>query len=184
MAFQILRKGEITKKVPSTIAGVTLFELIVSLLVLSILSLLAAPSFQQWQEKNAFKHFATRVAELAKQTRIQALAQKETFFLIAKIESDNCLLISREENCSCATFQTCALNEASFWELPTRWNTKLSTSDNTDKVVAFNQYGTLDFGSSTTFNLSSERFNAKLTFNSLGRVRLCSDQYLAGIALC
>ncbi|MBJ2129998.1 prepilin-type cleavage/methylation domain-containing protein [Alteromonas sp. IB21] len=184
MAFWTMHKGKHTNKRPNTMTGLSLFELLVSLLILSILSLLTVPSFQRWQEKNAFKHFATRVTELAKQTRIQSLAQQKTFYLIAKIETDNCLMVSADQDCSCASYQTCALNEASYWELPTAWNTKLRTVGSTDKTVAFNKHGTLNFGSNTTFTLSSERFNAKVTFSSLGRIRLCSEQYFVGIAPC
>ncbi len=184
MAFWTIRNEKNENGPPDKVAGLSLLELLVSLLILSILSLLTVPSFQRWQEKNAFKHFATRVTELAKQTRIHSLAQQKTFYLIAKIETDNCLLISNEQDCSCASYQTCALNEASYWELPTAWNTKLSTVGSTDKTVAFNKHGTLNFGSNTTFTLSSEHFNAKVTFSSLGRIRLCSEQSFVGIAPC
>ena len=65
-----------------------------------------------------------------------------------------------------------------------RWDLKISTTNNRNKVIAFNKNGTLNFASSTTLTLSSQRFNAKLVINSLGRIKLCSLQTFSGIAPC
>lgn len=164
--------------------GFTLLEMLIVLAVISLLSLIAIPSFDAWNERNAFKHAATGIASLAKQARMKALINKKNMFLIAQIEHNSCVLVSEEDSCSCATRRSCALTESSFLSLPSRWNTELSTTNNEDKIVAFNKNGTLNFASNTTLTLSSQRFRAKLVINTLGRIKLCSVQSISGIAPC
>ena len=164
--------------------GFSLLEMLVVLAIISLLSLIAVPSFDEWNERNAFKHAATSLAALAKQARIQALLHKKDIFLITEIEHNNCVLVSAKSACSCATHQSCTISESSFLSFPSRWNTKLTTTNNTDKVVAFNKNGTLNFSSNTTLTLSSQRFRAKLVINTLGRIKLCSVQSISGIAPC
>ena len=153
--------------------GFTLLEMLVVLAVISLLSLIAIPSFDAWNERNAFKHAATGIASLAKQARMKALINKKNMFLIAQIEHNSCVLVSEVDSCSCATRQSCALTESSFLSLPSRWNTELSTTNNEDKIA-----------SNTTLTLSSQRFRAKLVINTLGRIKLCSVQSISGIAPC
>jgi len=121
---------------------------------------------------------------IAKQARMKALINKKNMFLIAQIEHNSRVLVSEEDSCSCATRQSCALTESSFLSLPSRWNTELSTTNNEDKIIAFNKNGTLNFASNTTLTLSSQRFRAKLVINTLGRIKLCSVQSISGIAPC
>lgn len=164
--------------------GMSLIELLIVISITSLLSVSAVPSFQTWLERNDFKHFASQLANAAKQARIYALTQKKPYYLIAKFENANCVIISADENCTCSTYQNCVLNDAAFWELPAKWNSKLTTLNARDKTVAFNQQGTLNFGSATTFKLSSDHFAAKVTVSPLGRVKLCSEQRITGITLC
>ncbi|AGP82504.1 hypothetical protein I533_12720 [Alteromonas mediterranea MED64] len=166
------------------VMGFTLLEVLIAVLLLSILSMIAAPSFQRWQERHAFKHFATHFANLARHARIYALTHKKPFYLIAKVENTHCVMISDDEHCTCSTHQSCAVNDAAYWEPPTQWSTQLATLNGTDKTVAFNQHGTLNFGSNTTFTLASQHFNGKVTINALGRVKLCSVQSVVGVASC
>ncbi|AXT39750.1 prepilin-type N-terminal cleavage/methylation domain-containing protein [Alteromonas sp. BL110] len=164
--------------------GMSLIELLIVISITSILSVSTVPSFRTWLERNDFKHFASQLANSAKQARIYALTQKKPYYLIAKFENANCVIISDNENCTCSTNQHCALNDAAFWELPAKWNAKLTTLNAEDKTVVFNQHGTLNFGSATTFKLSSDHFAAKVTISPLGRVKLCSEQPITGITLC
>ena len=164
--------------------GMSLVELLIVIGITSILLVSAAPSLQLWLEKNDFKVFSSQLANSAKQARIHALTRKKPFYLMAKFENANCVIISDSENCTCSMHQHCAVNDAAFWELPTKWDLKLTTLNAKDKTVAFNQQGTLNFGSATTFKLSSNHFAAKVTISPLGRVRLCSEQVITGITLC
>lgn len=164
--------------------GMSLIELLIVICITSILSVSAVPSFQAWLERNDFKYFASQLANAAKQARIYALTRKRPFYLITKFENANCVIISDDEDCTCSTYQHCAQNDAAYWELPAKWNAKLTTLNEKDKTVAFNQQGTLNFGSATTFKLSSDHFAAKVTISSLGRVKLCSEQHIIGIPPC
>lgn len=182
MAFQKkkIRRGEAYCRA----RGVTLLELLIAISLAGVLSAIALPSYQMWLERNAFRHFATHLTNTAKQARIYALTQKRLYYLIAEIENANCVILSDDENCTCSTYQHCALNNDAVWVLPSKWNAKLSTLNAKDKTVVFNQHGTLNFGTNATFNLSTENFEAKVTINPLGRVKLCSDQNITGVALC
>ena len=164
--------------------GMSLVELLIVISITSILSVSAVPSFQTWLERNDFKHFASQLANSAKQARIYALTRKKPFYLITKFENANCVIISDDANCTCTTYQHCAQNDAAYWEPPAKWNSKLTTLNAKDKTVAFNQNGTLNFGSATTFKLSSNHFAAKVTVSPLGRVKLCSEQHITGIVPC
>ena len=164
--------------------GMSLVELLIAIFITSILSVSAVPSFQMWLERTEFKVFATQLVNAAKQARIYALINKKRYYLIAKIENANCLIISDDESCTCSTYQHCALNDAAFWELPTKWNFKLITLDAKNKSIAFNQHGTLHFGNATTLKLSSNHFAAKVTISPLGRVKLCTEQDMTGVTPC
>ncbi|MBT3136955.1 prepilin-type N-terminal cleavage/methylation domain-containing protein [Alteromonas sp. ALT199] len=184
MAFP---KGKIKKRKDNgykRAKGMSLIELLIVICLTSILSVSAVPSFQTWLEQNDFKHFSSQLANSAKQARIYALTQKKPYYLITKFEHASCVIISDDENCTCSTYPNCAVNNAAFWEIPAKWNSKLTTLNAKDKTVAFNQHGTLNFGSATTFKLSSHHFDAKVTISPLGRVKLCSEQRITGITLC
>ena len=181
MAFSGIIFDNSTKKYSR---GFTLLELLVALLLISILSVVAIPSFQEWQERNAFKQFATRLTGLAKETRIHALTQGRSIYLITKINSEQCVLISEDKHCTCATHKNCTINNAAYWPLPTLWNLQLATSNGKDKTIAFNRHGLLNFGGNTTFTLTSQRFDANVIINTLGRVKLCSVQPFTGVAPC
>ena len=60
--------------------GFTLLEMLVVLAVISLLSLIAIPSFDAWNERNAFKHAVNGIASLAKQARMKALINKKNMF--------------------------------------------------------------------------------------------------------
>ncbi|CAA0269307.1 conserved hypothetical protein [Alteromonas alvinellae] len=164
--------------------GMSLIELLITICITGILSVSTVPSFQAWLERNDFKHFGSQLASSAKQARIYALTSKKPFYLITKFENASCVIISDDENCTCSTYRLCAQNDAAYWELPTKWNSKLTTLNAKDKTIAFNRHGTLNFGSATTFKLSSNHFAAKVTVSPLGRVKLCSEQHITGIPPC
>ncbi|WP_394221101.1 Tfp pilus assembly protein FimT/FimU [Alteromonas gracilis] len=185
MAFFHFPFGKITKNNSSlSFNGFTLIEVLGVLLLMSILSLIAVPSFQEWQERNAFKSFATRTAALAKESRIHALTEGKTVYLITQINSEQCILISEDKSCTCSTHKSCVVNDAAFWSMPTLFKMKLKTSNGEDKTLAFNRNGSLNFGDSTTFTLTSQRYKASVIINTLGRVKLCSFQPFVGIAQC
>lgn len=184
MAFQSFTSNINIKTSERTLAGFTLLEMLVVLATIGLLSVIAAPSFESWQERHAFKHAATSLASLAKQARMNALVHKKNMFLIAEVEDGKCVLLSDDVTCTCSHRQSCTLNDVSFVVPSARWDLKISTTNNRNKVIAFNKNGTLNFASSTTLTLSSQRFNAKLVINSLGRIKLCSLQTFSGIAPC
>lgn len=174
----------ITKKCCSK--GFTLLEVLIAISLSVLIITFALPSFRSWLDEVRFRNFLVHLGELAKSGRVQALYLNQPIYLVIAGGSSKCAALSKSIPCDCnpVSKSACEIDgvfKGAELSLP---NIQLSTTSGPNKIVTFNAIGTLDFGSSTTITLKHEGKHGRITINSLGRVKWCSNSSMSGVATC
>ncbi|WP_157812693.1 pilus assembly FimT family protein [Alteromonas sp. MB-3u-76] len=164
--------------------GMSLMELMVALAILSIVLTLSLPSFAKWQEANEFKQALRHLTQLAESAKVAAISSQSDISVIVDINSGQCAGVSDLSLCDCTVKNACRVNGVEHIFTAESLKTKLTTSDNKNRLITFDKFGAVDFGHNTTVNVHSASYSGKVVISALGRVKQCSYGHLAGVAKC
>lgn len=186
-------------------SGFTLIELMVTLAVLAILLVAAAPSFSDFIDKSRLKGVAQGVvdvinnarAESVRQGRDVSIAMKGTttaWCLGAKAAAEPSAPgepVPAATACDCnASPAACVIGgQRSTFDTVLNNGVELSAAP-TASFIFSNRFGTVDGLGTTTFTMTSPRkkFDFEVTVTPLGQVSLCvpssSDLPIAGYPSC
>ena len=166
------------------IKGVTLLELMVTLSILIITLLLAAPSFAKWHEANKFKHALRHISSLAEAAKVVAVSTQSNVSFVVDVNSGQCAGSSRLTSCDCSVANACSIDGKEYVFSATQSGISLLTANNKNRVVTFSKFGAVNFGNNTTINVNSPSHSGKVVISALGRIKHCSTSNLSGIATC
>lgn len=174
--------------------GYSLLEVMIVVSIVMLLSTFTTPAINHWLDDNKFRSALKAVSELAKATRLQALATGAEKHLVVNGKSEECIAISTNPNCSCSVSSLpssptsasahCATENEIRPVLLRDKHIDITTSSGDNKVITFNKHGTLNFSSSTTIVLKSKQREGRIIISSLGRARSCASPFLSGVAKC
>ena len=166
------------------IKGVTLLELMVTLSILIITLLLAAPSFAQWHEANKFKHALRHITSLAEAAKLVAVSTQSKVSLVVDVTSGQCAGSSRSTSCDCSEANACSIDGKEYAFSAAQSGITLLTASNKNRVVTFTKFGAVSFGHNTTITVNSPAHSGKMVISALGRIKHCSTSNLSGVATC
>lgn len=152
--------------------------------LIAVLSAFAIPSFITWRNESRFKSSVDSIAEITQTARTLALSFQQAAYLIVKVNGTQCIAISENTSCNCTDAKSCSLKGKYHTVTFPEHNTTLGNTQGKDIVVTFNALGTVNFGSSTTLTLNRYGYSGKVTVSSLGRVKVCANEAVSGIAQC
>ncbi|NDW14408.1 hypothetical protein GTQ48_02525 [Alteromonas genovensis] len=166
------------------INGLTLLELMVTLSILIITMLLAAPSFAQWHEANKFKQALRHVSSLAEAAKVVAVASQSNVSFVVDVTGGQCAGTSRLVSCDCTAPNACSIDGKEYAFLATQSGMTLTTANNKNRIVTFSKFGAVNFGNNTTITVKSPSHSGKVVISALGRIKHCSTSSLSGVATC
>lgn len=165
-------------------SGLTLLELMVTLSILIITLLLAAPSFAQWHEANRFRHALRHLSSLAETAKVKAVASQSKVSFVVDITGAQCAGSSLLIPCDCAAPSACSIDGKEYAFSAAQLGMTLTTANNKNRIVTFGKFGTVNFGHNTTINVKGSSYSGKVVISALGRIKHCSTSSLSGIATC
>ena len=155
-------------------SGVTLIEVLVTLVLLLILGTIALPSWAEFQERQRLKIAAETLASSLNLARSESLAQQQFMYVqLAGQGSDRwCYAVSKTQGCDCQT--TCdALQsiQGSSWP-------GITLSSSSRKMFRFNWKNGSATGANGTATLIGARSGQRLcvVLSNLGRVRIITSK--------
>jgi type IV fimbrial biogenesis protein FimT len=186
-------------------SGFTLIELMVTLAVLAILLVAAAPSFSDFIDKSRLKGAAQGAVDVINNARAESVRQGRDVRVAMKGTTTAWCLganaaaepsapgepIPAASACDCSTSPAACLVSGQQLVFATSQNdgVELSAAPSADFVFS-NRLGTVDGLGTTTITMTSPRktFDLELTVTPLGQVSLCvpasSDLPIAGYPSC
>lgn len=158
--------------------GVTIFELMVTLIVAAILLSIAVPSFSNLFDKNRVKGAAEELSAQIQFARSQAIARNSDVVVDVMVDGDDwCVGLDEDlsDDCDCVdTPAQCTIDGVQRVTESAKFNGVTLPTGDAD-ITFEGTRGLPVGGGTTTFGLqSSEGKRIGLAVNPIGRVALCS----------
>ncbi|MGV0953974.1 MAG: GspH/FimT family pseudopilin [Fluviibacter sp.] len=158
-----------------TIAGLTLIEVLVGLVLLALLSGLALPSFNNYQERQRLKSAAETLASNLNLARSEALAQQQFMYvqLAGQGSARWCYTVSAAAKCDCLSAGCEAVQRVDSTALP-----GVALSSSSRSVFRFNWKNGSATGANGTAAFEGKQGGQRLcvVLSNLGRVRIVTSR--------
>lgn len=160
--------------------GVTLIELVITVIVAAILLAIAIPSFNRLFEKNRLKGAAERLASEIQYARAEALERRAPVSVAIKAGSDWCIGLTDDTSgtCDCATVDACQVggttrvaDGADFKGVEVQGS---DVSDTFEPLRGVPDSGTYDQNDWPVFFKLADGRSVGVELTVLGSVHLCS----------
>lgn len=154
-------------------AGLTIFELMVTLIVAAILLSIAIPSFSNLFDKNRVKGAAEELSAQIQFARSEAIARNIDVVVEVKGGANWCVgLDDTDANCDCATDDDCQVNGVERVTEGSKYGgVEITTADAT---VTFEGTRGLPDANQTFEFASADGKELDVALNPIGRIQLCS----------
>ncbi len=161
--------------------GVTIFELMITLIVAAILLSIAVPSFSNLFDKNRVKGAAEELTAQIQFARSEAISRGMNVSVALRNDGGNwCIGVDEEEDgdstpgCDCGTDDDCQVNGLERVTEGSEFG-GVAVSSGDDTVTFEGTRGLPTGGVSTDFEFSSDQGKGlNVSVNQIGRARLCS----------
>ncbi|MGL5344296.1 MAG: pilus assembly FimT family protein [Plesiomonas sp.] len=170
--------------------GLTLIELLITIVVATILMGVAVPSYQQLKDNRILNDQASVLTSFIERAKISAVrSNKKIYFSLYKNNNspDWCVgATDKISKCNCLTnYNECTVNDLVFYHADDRGvditiNNFLNGKGNQD----FSFDGKRSTSSSGNIILSNNHAQIKIKISSMGRLSLCSDDGVGGYQKC
>ena len=158
--------------------GATLIETIIVVLIISILALLAVPSFLIYLESTRLKSAGESLGNNLNLARSEAFKQNINIRVVFQTGSNWCYGITTTSTCNCSIAGNCNLGQT---DSSSAANTSLSLSGISTDTTFSSLHGTATPSGSITFTSSSKSITVEL--NSQGFTKICSST-VSGYSAC
>lgn len=158
--------------------GFTFIELMIVVVMVAILAVLAAPSFNATIEKYRTKGVAENLYTDLVNAKSETIKSGSTVFFKLVPGANWCYGLSTGAACDCSTTPaSCVLGTEKRVVDHTEYKGLTLTSDLTSNEVSFSPRNSLPNGSGTITLTHDNGKVIKVVINPIGRIGLCSDDY-------
>lgn len=157
--------------------GLSLFELLITLSIVSILVVAGVPAYLELNEERKVKGAIEASYFFVQQSRSVAVTKGTDVTVDFVAGSNWCIGISDSGSCSCSTANSCTVDsieqvlDATDYSGVAMEQLSFGASDE----AVFDGTRGISSGSSGSFVLSNNTIDAKLILSNMGRARICID---------
>lgn len=167
--------------------GFTLTESMVAVSIVTLLTVLAAPSYVNWRHQSEFVAALRQSQLLLHHGRMHALSHRETVNVSIDPSRSGCLGITIDNNCNCHQAGACRIEGQEFRLTYATLNSVLEVAGNEKKNITFDGTHGMGFSSALTLSIATGDYEGRVIVSNLGRSRMCAIAHAittSGIPKC
>ncbi|OGO94016.1 MAG: hypothetical protein A3F10_00955 [Coxiella sp. RIFCSPHIGHO2_12_FULL_42_15] len=165
----------------SLCGGLTLIEVVVVLGIITILVVVALPTFIHYVRDSRLKAAGELIYETLTIMRAEAIRRQQNVTLVLQSGSTWCVGGTTSSSCDCLVADNCNLGQILGSAYP---NTTLSIASGLGPAVLFGgQRGSVNLPGTLTLGITGSSSQLSITISALGSLTLCSNN-LSGLPKC
>ena len=161
--------------------GITLIELLITIVIIAVLVIIGIPSFVNYLQENRLIGTTQNLYYTLQYARSEAVKRNTTMYVVFQTGSNWCYGINPGSSCSCSTAGSCTLGSVSSNSAQPM---SLSTSGLTSNTIQFEPlHGASYISGTITYTLTGSSNAMSVKVNLLGSLQVCSNQ-ISGYPTC